>query len=43
VKFFFSSKVPEFLHVLPNLVVKHFPNKRRANRGEKKPGEKFRI
>jgi len=40
---FFSSKVPEPLHVPFNLVVKHFPNKRRANRGEKKPGEKFRI
>jgi len=26
-----------------NLVVKHSPDKRRANRGEKEPGEKFRI
>jgi len=32
---FFSSKVPEFLHVLFNSVVKHFPDKRRANRGGK--------
>jgi len=35
--------VPEPLHVLFNLVVKHSPDKRRANRGEKEPGEKFRI
>jgi len=33
-----SSKVPEFLHVLFNLVVKHSPDKR-ANRGEKKTGK----
>jgi len=39
---FFSSKVPEFLYVLFNLVVKHSPDKRRVNRG-KNPGEKFRI
>jgi len=39
---FFSSKVPESLHVLFNLVVKYSPDKRRVNRG-KNPGEKFRI
>ena len=33
---FFSSKVPECLHVLFNLVVKHSPDKRRANRGKNK-------
>jgi len=35
--------VPELLHAPPNLVVKHSPDKRRVNRGEKEPGEKFRI
>jgi len=34
-----SPKVPEFLHVLFNLVVKHSPDKRSANRGRKKRGE----
>ena len=35
----FSSKVPELLHVLFNLVVKHSPDKRRVNRGKKNRGK----